>query len=54
MKWLTNLHELEIYKPENQSWLKGKTIGRPKASDVFTVEEMEKAGYVGIYVEESK
>ena len=30
-------------------WLKGKHIGRPHASEVYTVEQLEEMGMVGVY-----
>jgi hypothetical protein len=30
-------------------WLSDKTIGRPKASDYFTIEQLEDVGEVGVY-----
>ena len=30
-------------------WLKGKVIGRPQASDTYTVEQLEAMGLVGVY-----
>jgi hypothetical protein len=33
-------------------WLKGKVIGKPQATSAYTVEELEKMGMVGVYIEE--
>lgn len=30
-------------------WLKGKVITRPKATDKYTIEELEAMGMVGVY-----
>ncbi len=32
-----------------QKWLKGKVIGKPKATESYTVEQLEKQNIVGIY-----
>lgn len=37
------------YIAHNKMWLADKIIGKPKASDKYTVEELEADGYVGIY-----
>ena len=31
-------------------WLKGKVIGEPKATSIYTVEELKKMDLVGVYV----
>jgi hypothetical protein len=30
-------------------WLKGKTIGKPKATDTYTTQELQKMHMVGVY-----
>jgi len=33
----------------HQEWLQGKVIGRPKATDAYSVEQLEEMGMVGVY-----
>lgn len=35
-----------------QTWLKDKVIGQPKPNDHYTVAQLEKLGFVGIYAED--
>lgn len=59
MRWLTNAadHRKEDrYYDANdptgeyrRQWLADKIIGRPKAGDKYTVEELEAMGMIGIY-----
>lgn len=64
MKFLTNLYNPEIYKKEIirifgetqeqannnfNKWLKDKIIGKPQATNFYTVEELENRNIVGIY-----
>jgi len=37
---------------QQERWLSGKTIGRPKATEHYTVEQLEAMGMVGVYVED--
>jgi len=32
-----------------KAWLSDKIIGRPKATDMYTVEQLEAMGLVGVY-----
>lgn len=54
MKWITNTEHPEDEINKLTEFDKRKlVIGRPDASDVFTVAQMEDAGIVGIYEEET-
>ena len=62
LKWLTNMPRDERYVMPGagqtqdeaiacrREWLKDKIVGRPRAG-TFTTEQLESAGYVGVYVE---
>ena len=62
LKWLTNMQKNETYTvpgvgqtqeeaiAARREWLKDKIVGRPRAG-TFTTEQLESAGYVGVYVE---
>ena len=54
--WLTNT--LDPKRPKASTrWQKlrtGETIGRPKATEHHTVEELEAMRIVGVYVEEQE
>jgi len=46
--WLANINKGEV--PPEQAWLvDGNIIGRPRATAVSTVEELESLGIVGVY-----
>lgn len=32
-----------------KKWLEGKVLGKPKATDTYTVEDLEGMGMVGVY-----
>ena len=67
MRWLTNapkdpqkraglhgLHETGAQRVQREiEYRRDKIIGRPKASSVCTVEELEARGYIGIYAKEA-
>ena len=69
MIWLTNMGKLldrdpfifvgswqtqEEVRRDLRLYLEGKIIGRPKASAMFTVEQLEKMGLVGVYVADAE
>lgn len=70
MKWLTNHYmpkdpsfkidpyERGVSRREQilweREWLKDKIIGRPKATDAYTVEQLEEMEYVGVYAREDE
>jgi len=37
---------------QQERWLSDKTIGSPKATERYTVEQLEAMGFVGVYVED--
>lgn len=37
---------------EFREWIKDKVIGDPKASEVFSVEQLKEKGMVGVYLPE--
>jgi len=45
MKWLTNVSESDKYKFPNM------VTGRPKSTEKHTVDQLEKAGMIGIYTD---
>lgn len=52
-RWVSNLHKECVYDDANRYWLKDKFVGEPSPSNVYTVEQMEEMGMVGIYVSEA-
>ena len=58
MKWMTNTYlpknkdefSLIDERPDDKTWLIGKIIDRPQATSTYTVEQLEKMGYVGVYL----
>lgn len=47
LKWLMNSWKSETQG--NDPYYQGKIIGRPQATDSFTVEELEAKDVVGVY-----
>jgi len=56
LRWVSNTYDpkLESSDPEKRAWLAGKFIGRPKASLVLSVAQLEALGMVGVYAEEGE
>ena len=68
MKWLTNHYmpkdpSRKIYQHEKgvstreqilweREWLKDKIIGKPQATEAYTVEQLEEMEMVGVYLQE--
>ena len=51
--FITNIGESQQAAWEGyQGWLKGKTIGPPKATSAYTVERLRQMDIVGVYAEE--
>ena len=43
---------MEIVWQEHLRFREGKIVGRPRANDRYTVEQLEEQGLIGLYVEE--
>ena len=60
LKWLTNTRDpknfsgdtLHRQEQEALEYLENKIIGRPKATERYSVEELEAMGLVGVYKED--
>lgn len=56
IKWVTNTDKsraVELRKAKELQTGKTYLIGRPNATNVYSVEELESMNYVGVYVETS-
>jgi hypothetical protein len=66
MRWLSNAqdHRKAGYRPVLSSndpdgryyreWLRDKVVGRPKATETYTVEKLEAMGLIGLYQAEKR
>ncbi len=42
-------HKADMEWQNHLNWIEKNIIGRPQASDIYSTEELEKMGMVGIY-----
>ena len=56
LRWVSNTYDPERAgrDPVTGGWLQGKFIGKAKATERHTVEELEAMHMVGVYVEEAE
>lgn len=48
LRWLTNDDRIAVGEYANK-YRKGKIVGRPQATERYTVEELQAMGLIGIY-----
>jgi len=52
---ITGINQTKMQEWRNQkNWLDGKTIGEPKATKDYTVEQLKEMGMVGVYAKDKK
>lgn len=52
-EWCNGPSAIEAAWERHLEWVNSNVIGRPKATEKYTVEELENMGMIGIYARES-